>query len=102
MSLYHYNAVRRGRLSPRFQRARSVPLPAAGEPWQRHHAGVARLHAAEAALDTAEAALDTGASPCVSVAGAPSLLDLKIELADATLDSCDLCPHHCFVNRNQG
>lgn len=32
----------------------------------------------------------------------PSLLDLKISLAERMLDDCDLCPHHCHVNRNQG
>jgi putative pyruvate formate lyase activating enzyme len=31
-----------------------------------------------------------------------TLLDLKVELADRMLDSCDLCPRHCRVDRNHG
>ena len=31
-----------------------------------------------------------------------SFLDLKISLARQMLDDCDLCPHHCRVNRNKG
>ncbi|BDI31697.1 hypothetical protein CCAX7_37480 [Capsulimonas corticalis] len=30
------------------------------------------------------------------------LLDRKIQMADRMLDACDLCPHHCLVNRNAG
>lgn len=40
--------------------------------------------------------------PRFQQARASSLLDLKIALADRMLDSCDLCPHHCHVNRNAG
>lgn len=31
-----------------------------------------------------------------------SLLDLKIELADRQMQACDLCPHHCLVDRAHG
>ena len=40
--------------------------------------------------------------PRFQQARASSLLDRKIALADRMLDSCDLCPHHCHVNRNAG
>ena len=30
------------------------------------------------------------------------VLDAKIALADRMMDACDLCPHHCRVNRNLG
>lgn len=29
-------------------------------------------------------------------------MDLKVSLAEWMLDDCDLCPHHCHVDRNQG
>jgi putative pyruvate formate lyase activating enzyme len=97
MSLEHYLSVRNGRETPRFLRSRSLPAPADGEPWQRHARGVARLRADEAA----GAAPTPPASPGNVSPPEPSLLDLKIELADRMLDACDLCPHHCRVNRNR-
>ena len=88
--LSHFLAVRDGRRAPRFERARSLSVSREGSPFERHAAGVRLLRAAEAG----ERLLQTAAGD--------SLLDLKIELAHAALDSCDLCPHHCRVDRNHG
>jgi len=88
MSLDHYLAVRDRRQLPRFMQARhTAALPLAGnEGWQHHAQAVDWWRTDTHQSDEAEY----------------SLLDLKIELATQMLDACDLCPHHCLVDRNRG
>jgi putative pyruvate formate lyase activating enzyme len=77
---------------------------AGSDPWQRHRDSVQHLHAAEAAqLMSASAQPDSpGVAGIPDAAVGDSLIDLKLELAGVILDACDLCPHHCLVNRNAG
>src|SRR5579883_1405886 len=94
-SLDHYLSVRDGRRKPRFQQARAFPLRAGSDPWRQHAGAVRRLHAIEAAAPSPR---DLPASPSPE----RSLLDLKIALADRLMQACDLCPHHCLVDRTRG
>ncbi len=83
MSFEHFLRVRDGEILPRFQQIRGVA--AKGHDWNAHNEALQRWRAGQ----TCEAP-------------AFSLLDLKVELAEKMLDCCDLCPHHCLVNRNAG
>ena len=86
--LQHYLSVREHQRPPRFMQARALAIPAAGNDWAVHRSAVARLH-----------------TPPEARAGTPppySLLDLKIDLATRALSHCDLCPHHCGIDRNRG
>lgn len=87
--LEHYQAVRDDLRPPRFLETRAQAVPAAADPWAAHAAALAHR--------------DAAMMPASQVPGPNgSLLDLKIRLAERTLDACDLCPHLCGVNRNQG
>jgi putative pyruvate formate lyase activating enzyme len=97
--LEHYMAARSGATAPRFVRARCLPAPREGDAWSRHARALNRFREEERAGLPVEAA---AAGPEHARGGAESLLDLKIELAERALDECDLCPHHCRVNRNRG
>jgi len=88
MSIEHYNLIRTGDRLPRHATASRLTV---SDTIDAHRNGVEALHAAERA----------GALFGERAAG-KSLLDLKIEMADRMLDSCDLCPHHCLVDRNRG
>jgi putative pyruvate formate lyase activating enzyme len=98
LELEHYLSVRDGRRAPRFMRARSLVVPSGSDPWQRHAEALARFRAGEADDLAAERETVPPLLPSPSL----SLLDLKIELAHRALYACDLCPHHCRVNRNRG
>jgi putative pyruvate formate lyase activating enzyme len=89
MALEHFKAVRDGEALPRFWISRQLSAVAAtGEDsWKCHHR-VIEQGFLKSTFEENDAA--------------HSLLDLKIELATRCFDSCDLCPHHCHVNRNQG
>jgi putative pyruvate formate lyase activating enzyme len=88
-ALEHYLSVRDGKIPPRFFQARALPVASQDADWTEHDRAVRALHSKDTRYE-----LDLPAGG--------SLLDLKIELADRVLDACDLCPHHCRVNRNQG
>jgi len=88
MSIDHYNLTRTGDHLPRHTTAARLTV---ADTIDAHRDGVDALHAAERAgilLTEQESGI--------------SLLDLKIEIADRMLDACDLCPHHCLVDRNHG
>jgi len=87
MALEHFKSVRDGQMPPRFWQSRRLAAVAGAseDAWQCHDRVIA--NAAKSTF------------PCGDAA---SLLDLKIDLATQCFDSCDLCPHHCHVNRNRG
>lgn len=87
MSFEHFLRVRDGQIQPRFQQLKGVK--ADGNDWMAHRDALSRWRYGDCNSDRDNTTKF-------------SLLDLKIELAEEMLDSCDLCPHHCFVNRNAG
>lgn len=91
-ALAPYLRARDGVCPPRHVVARSTPA-AAGEPWPAHEAAVAGARAVGWTLP--DFTTESGTAQ-------RSLLDLKIELARRELAACDLCPHHCRVDRTAG
>ena len=91
MTLTHYRSVRDGQRPPRFMQARALLVSADADTdlWKRHTTILGGL-----TEQTSEHLLLPSFSS--------SLLDLKITLAEKMLDACDLCPHHCLVDRNHG
>ncbi len=87
MSLDSFLAARDGLAPPNWQNARAISL-APEVSWGNHARGLEALHRNSPAL----------AAPRPEF----SLLDLKIALAEQILESCDLCPHDCRVNRRAG
>lgn len=85
-SLLHFRAVRDGQHLPLFQLSRTRAVNPNPDPWTAHALTV------NTPRQEARSLSEQGTS----------LLDLKISLAERMLDDCDLCPHHCHVNRNQG
>ena len=85
-SLIHFRAVRDGQCLPLFQQSRTRAADPDPYPWTAHTL-------------TLNVPFQKAHSP---EGPGPSLLDLKISLAERMLEDCDLCPHHCHVNRNQG
>ncbi len=85
-SLFHFRAVRDGLRQPHFQQSRTRAVAPNPDPWTAHALTLSSPRENVRALD----------------GQGQSLLDLKISLAERMLDDCDLCPHHCHVNRNQG
>jgi len=100
-SLHHYRAVRDGQIPPRFHQSRIRRAEQGAGLWDAHALTQSRWRAERAGLP----------QPCGGGApvfdgrtfrGGASFLDLKVSLAEWMLDDCDLCPHHCHVDRNQG
>ena len=107
MSIEHYNQIAAGERLPRHVAARRIAVDSI----DGHRAGVETLHAAEREgatigepTDTARSQKEPHANPLLGKEREPerSLLDVKIEMADRMLESCDLCPHHCRVDRAHG
>jgi putative pyruvate formate lyase activating enzyme len=94
MSLEHYLAVRRGERPPRHVLARRLRLDPRPDLRLAQARGVEQLRRTERA-PASSAFPDAPAAWC-------SLLEIKVELAERALDACDLCPHHCRVDRNAG
>ena len=93
-SLNHFRAVRDGWLLPHFHQARSWMAETEVDPWTAHTRTLKRWK------ENAQAPLLGHKSR--PIGSSATLLDLKVSLAERMLDDCDLCPHHCHVNRNQG
>jgi putative pyruvate formate lyase activating enzyme len=87
-ALEHFRAVRDGIRLPRFAQARALQVTADSDLWAAHMYAILRMRLGKSIPRGDENQL--------------SLLDLKIRLADRIMESCDLCPHHCHTNRNQG
>lgn len=86
MGLNSFIAVRDGVVRPAWWQARDLEVsPEIG--WPQHAEALEVLRKQEA----------PGPRP-----PAFSLLDLKIALATKSFSDCDLCPHLCHVDRNQG
>ncbi len=92
--LHHFRAVRDGRLTPRFHQARTWVADPAADSWTAHALTLNRWRA--------DGSIAPDSPDIRPVDSRPTLLDLKVSLAERMLDECDLCPHHCRVNRNQG
>jgi len=99
-SLQHFRAVRDGRRPPHFHQARVRATEAGTDLWAAHTRALDAVTLNKRGtgdLDTPKSLKGLSTSPA-----GPSLLDLKVALAERMLDDCDLCPHHCHVNRNEG
>lgn len=98
--LQHFRAVRDGRWPPHFHRARVRATEAGTDLWAEH------VRALDAMTLERRGASDLDTPNSLGGALTPpvgqSFLDLKVALAERMLEDCDLCPHHCHVNRNRG
>ncbi len=98
-SLPRYVGIVEGRRLAKFLIARSIPVefdPEASteELWKAHERGLQEQLNIERRVDDGEA--------IEGLDGAPSFLDLKIEIARRIMERCHFCVRRCGVNRLMG